>query len=847
MSSADGHVSTNDSASIRPSLHDQSNGSDEESGPVVSSRRNTPGISSSDSEAETDIADSPPRPSKRGRRLIRKLDYDKSRNRSNSKSFANASVTVAKNRSTPSSRSISPKTSNRKVSLRDANGRTKLQKACEKGRLAEVMACLTNGARVNDKDYAGITALHEASLNGHLEIVELLLQHGAFIDALSVDKDTPLIDAAANGHVEIVRTLLKKGANPLIVNTSNDTALSSAEKLDTPDAKRIIEILKEYHEKQKSLHQDISDTTRKVVDVGVSSWNLKDKLLKQTYIGNVEFVGKDLIFSDQKPEQLSIAGYRGHEEVISIILGVSGPKFINTRDAAGLTPLMYTVGRGNINCTRILLEHADPRMTDELGNTLIDYASNGPVVDSDEINLIKVSIDKHGDGTEKQIEKKEEISAKREADSSTTRGVKKVKINSTIEPKADSPTARSAQTNSTRRESDTTGKPILPGSAATIKNSSTSNSKPIPKDDYSKARATSVQAPVLSSRKTSPVIPSKDSTISSPKISAHKSEPVSVIQTPRERASSVIQSPDIPAKIELTPEQMKLKLEKEKEEAAQREMYKQQQEERRKKKQQEIMNRISEAQQKKEYDRKQAEELAKLKEQRAKEEAQREQQEAMKKKEKETVQKEITRRKEIRQHYPVGLRAAKFGNNYGPQAALHYLPLYLTDIEGEEWCIDLQVMLLLGKEDFYQQQHFSDIRLIGHEDKPKVWNILFPIIGYDHTKSYSIEEKINLYEDGEKLFKDLKLNWVKSSQIFQFLEHSISEDSIVKKHLTKVKFSLSRSRPSDLSRPSIADSTDSSRTNGTTATHTGQDLSSVPFSFRKRPCVEGLLHAPPTL
>lgn len=59
MSSADGHSSSNDSASTRPSLHNQPNVSDEESGPVVSSRRNTPGINSSDSEAETDIADSP--------------------------------------------------------------------------------------------------------------------------------------------------------------------------------------------------------------------------------------------------------------------------------------------------------------------------------------------------------------------------------------------------------------------------------------------------------------------------------------------------------------------------------------------------------------------------------------------------------------------------------------------------------------------------------------------------------------------------------------------------------------------------------------------------------------------
>ncbi|ANZ76876.1 BA75_03934T0 [Komagataella pastoris] len=846
MSSADGHSSSNDSASTRPSLHNQPNVSDEESGPVVSSRRNTPGINSSDSEAETDIADSPPRPSKRGRRLIRKLEYDKTHNRSNSKSSANTSITVAKNRSTPSSRSISPKTSNRKVSLRDANGRTKLQKACEKGRLAEVTACLTNGARVNDKDYAGITALHEASLNGHLEIVDLLLRHGAFIDALSVDKDTPLIDAAANGHVEIVRTLLKKGANPLIVNTSNDTALSSAEKLDTPDAKRIIEILKEYHEKQKSLHQDISDTTRKVVDVGVSSWNLKDKLLKQTYIGNVEFVGKDLIFSDQKPEQLSIAGYRGHEEVISIILGVSGPKFINTRDAAGLTPLMYTVGRGHINCTRILLEHADPRMTDELGNTLIDYASNGPVVDSDEIHLIKLSIDKHEDNTKQQIVKKEEISVKREADPSTNKGVKKIKTNSTIDPKADSQTAQTAQIPSTRQDSDSNGKSNLAGSTVSIKHSPTGNSKPTSKDSFSKPRTPSVQAPLLSSRKTSPVIPSKEPAISSPKLSAHKSEPVSVIQTPKD-LSSVVQSPELPAKVELTPEQLQLKLQKEKEEAAQREVYKQQQEERRKKKQQEIMNRISEAQQKKEYDRKQAEELAKLKEQRAKEEAQRQQQEAVKKKEKETIEKEITRRKEIRQHYPIGLQAAKFGNNYDPQAALHYLPLYLADIEGEEWCIDLQIMLLFGKEDFYQQQYFSEVKLIEVEDRPKVWNILFPIIGYDHKKSYSIEEKINLYEDGEKLFNDLKLNWVKSSQISQFLQNAITDDSIVKKLLTKVKFSLSRSQPSDLSRPSIADGPDSSRTNGTAAAHAKQDSSSVPFSFRKRPCVEGILHAPPTL
>ena len=154
---------------------------------------------------------------------------------------------------------------NKKSVYRDAGGRTRLQIACDKGKidvvkrmLAESLDDPNSNIDVNDQDNAGNTPLHEAALNGHLEIVKLLVDHGANVNIQSFEyfKDTPLIDASANGHLEVVQYLLSKGADPTVMNAKGLTAYEAIEEYSDLD------------EQEKELVRDIKDTLRK----GTQAW-----------------------------------------------------------------------------------------------------------------------------------------------------------------------------------------------------------------------------------------------------------------------------------------------------------------------------------------------------------------------------------------------------------------------------------------------------------------------------------------------------------------------------------------------------------------------------------------------
>lgn len=92
--------------------------------------------------------------------------------------------------------------------------------------LRAATALVAKGAGVNVRNSDGFGPLHAACDKGHVDIVRLLLGKGALIDAADADAETPLHRAAMEGHVEVCSLL--RGADARRRRKGGMTALSIA-------------------------------------------------------------------------------------------------------------------------------------------------------------------------------------------------------------------------------------------------------------------------------------------------------------------------------------------------------------------------------------------------------------------------------------------------------------------------------------------------------------------------------------------------------------------------------------------------------------------------------------------
>ncbi|RSL96197.1 hypothetical protein CDV31_013577 [Fusarium ambrosium] len=106
---------------------------------------------------------------------------------------------------------------------------SKLQRAAEKGDIAQVRSLIANGEDVNEpaNDNGGATALQYAAMHGHLSIAMLLIENGAFINAprAKTRGRTALQGAAENGRLDMVYLLLEHDDEPeLLAERRRDAA-----------------------------------------------------------------------------------------------------------------------------------------------------------------------------------------------------------------------------------------------------------------------------------------------------------------------------------------------------------------------------------------------------------------------------------------------------------------------------------------------------------------------------------------------------------------------------------------------------------------------------------------------
>lgn len=341
----------------------------------------------------------------------------------------------------PVSRSNSPgginiatsSTGNSKKDRRDANGRLKLQRMCDKGKYEEAKELILNGVDVNDRDYAGNTAIHEAALKGHTKIVELLIDNGAIIDIRSGpgDLDTPLIDAATNDHIETVKLLLDRGADPRIFNVQGKTSMDSIQD-DKPNHDAIEKLLKNavlsFKKKRHSPDNNTGGSDDDFMDPAnyppgtfppnESSNNLqsvgprrhgaraqpirndllwmdlttrtgRDQVYRKAADGDIEFVGS-FLGNGWKPDAdcLALAARHGHTDIVGLLLAFGAQ--VNGRTEDNETALQATIGRGHFATVKLLLDSgADVTVVNADGKSCLELAKESLASEEREVSLIE--------------------------------------------------------------------------------------------------------------------------------------------------------------------------------------------------------------------------------------------------------------------------------------------------------------------------------------------------------------------------------------------------------------------------------------------------------------------------
>lgn len=124
--------------------------------------------------------------------------------------------------------------------LRRAGARHSLHRAAKEGHVADLTACLHDGAFVDEGDRSGASPLWHV-VRGHgrrasnseegaarSRCVDLLLEARASVDVLPITLETPLSIAAFQGDLQLCQQLLKARANPLAPDRRGCTPIQRA-------------------------------------------------------------------------------------------------------------------------------------------------------------------------------------------------------------------------------------------------------------------------------------------------------------------------------------------------------------------------------------------------------------------------------------------------------------------------------------------------------------------------------------------------------------------------------------------------------------------------------------------
>ncbi|RMJ07021.1 hypothetical protein CDV36_013385 [Fusarium kuroshium] len=196
-----------------------------------------------------------------------------------------------------------------KINNKDEKGQTALYITVERGLKKAAIQLLNAGAQTTVADNTNDHPLHIACYLGNLQLAKELLANNADIEAKGEHGETPLGLACRRGHTEVVELLLNHNASTHVWDLSERTPLFAAALQGHAGVVKHI------------LEKDLSSLER--VD-GTNSWTA-----------------------------LHVAIYKGHEEIVSMLLEAGSRLDVQARD--GSTPLMTAIQNQREGIVKMLL------------------------------------------------------------------------------------------------------------------------------------------------------------------------------------------------------------------------------------------------------------------------------------------------------------------------------------------------------------------------------------------------------------------------------------------------------------------------------------------------------------